>query len=141
MVAAILITAWVEQQLEDRSRPNILWQFVAYVFLTASEIMVSITGLEFSYAQAPRKMKSFVMALFFCSVALGNLLDSAVNELNEQDGRLVFSYFNYYLFFTALMLGASVLFIFVARNFKSQPVPQEDSSTSPARGYPDPSSS
>jgi POT family proton-dependent oligopeptide transporter len=136
-----LITAWVEQQLEDRSRPNILWQFVAYVFLTASEIMVSITGLEFSYAQAPRKMKSFVMALFFCSVALGNLLDSAVNELNEQDGRLVFSYFNYYLFFTALMLGASVLFIFVARNFKSQPVPQEDSSTSPARGYPDPSSS
>jgi POT family proton-dependent oligopeptide transporter len=141
MVAAFLIAAWVEQQLEDRSRPNILWQFVAYVFLTASEIMVSITGLEFSYAQAPRKMKSFVMALFFCSVALGNLLDSAVNELNEQDGRLVFSYFNYYLFFTALMLGASVLFIFVARNFKSQPVPQEDSSTSPARGYPDPSSS
>jgi POT family proton-dependent oligopeptide transporter len=127
MVAAFLITAWVEQQLEAGSRPNIFWQFVAYVFLTASEIMVSITGLEFSYAQAPRKMKSFVMALFFCSVALGNLLDSAVNELNERDGRQVFSNLNYYLFFTALMLGASILFIFVARRFKSQPVLQEDS--------------
>ena len=131
MIAAFLITAWVEQQLEDRSRPNIFWQFVAYVFLTASEIMVSITGLEFSYAQAPKKMKSFVMALFFCSVALGNLLDSAVNELNEHDGRLVFSYVDYYLFFTALMLGASVLFIFAARNFKSRPVLQDDSPAAP----------
>jgi POT family proton-dependent oligopeptide transporter len=76
-------------------------------------------------------MKSFVMALFFCSVALGNLLDSAVNELNEHDGRLVFSYVDYYLFFTALMLGASVLFIFAARNFKSRPVLQDDSPAAP----------
>jgi len=127
MVPAFLITAWVEQRLWHGSRPNIVWQFVAYVFLTASEIMVSITGLEFSYAQAPKKMKSFVMALFFCPFALGNLFTAAVNELNEHNGRLVFSYVDYYVFYTCLMLVASVLFIFVARKFKSQTFLQDES--------------
>jgi POT family proton-dependent oligopeptide transporter len=126
MVPAFMITAWVEQRLWQGSRPNIVWQFVAYVFLTASEIMVSITGLEFSYAQAPKKMKSFVMALFFCPFALGNLFTAAVNELNEHNGRLVFSYVDYYVFYTGLMLVASVLFIFVARKFKSQTFIQEE---------------
>jgi proton-dependent oligopeptide transporter, POT family len=127
MVPAFLITAWVEQRLGQGSRPNIAWQFVAYVFLTASEIMVSITGLEFSYAQAPKKMKSFVMALFFCPFALGNLFTAVVNELNERDGRLVFSYVDYYLFFTCLMLVSSILFIFVARTFKPQTFLQDES--------------
>jgi len=127
MVPAFMITAWVEQRLGHGSRPNIVWQFVAYVFLTASEVMVSITGLEFSYAQAPKKMKSFVMALFFCPFALGNLFTAAVNELNEHNGRLVFSYVDYYVFYTCLMLAASVLFIFVARKFKSHTFLQDES--------------
>jgi POT family proton-dependent oligopeptide transporter len=127
MVPAFMITAWVEQRLGHGSRPNIVWQFVAYVFLTASEVMVSITGLEFSYAQAPKKMKSFVMALFFCPFALGNLFTAAVNELNEHNGRLVFSYVDYYVFYTCLMLTASVLFIFVVRKFKSHTFLQNES--------------
>ncbi|MGA2541766.1 MAG: hypothetical protein ABSG78_09465 [Verrucomicrobiota bacterium] len=89
--------------------------------------MVSITGLEFSYAQAPKKMKSFVMALFFCPFALGNLFTAAVNELNEHNGRLVFSYVDYYVFYTCLMLTASVLFIFVVRKFKSHTFLQNES--------------
>ena len=40
--------------------------------------MVSITCLEFAYTQAPRSMKSLVMALFFLTVSLGNYLTSAV---------------------------------------------------------------
>jgi len=127
MVPAFMITAWVEQRLGHGSRPNIVWQFVAYVFLTASEVMVSITVLEFSYAQAPQNMQSFVMALFFCPFALGNLFPAAVNELNEHNGRLVFSYVDYYVFYTCLMLAASVLFIFVARKFKSHTFLQDES--------------
>ena len=40
--------------------------------------MVSITCLEFAYTQAPRSMKSLVMALFLLTVSLGNYLTSAV---------------------------------------------------------------
>ena len=121
MVVAFLVTTWVEQRIADRWHPNIVWQFFAYLFLTASEIMVSITGLEFSYAQAPKAMKSFVMALFFCSIALGNLFTAVVNEFNEHDGRLRFSRVEYYVFYTALMFVTAVVFIFAARKFKSQP--------------------
>ena len=45
------------------SKPSINWQLLGYVILTLGETMVSITGLEFSYTQAPNSMKSSVMAL------------------------------------------------------------------------------
>ena len=35
-----------------------------YVLLTMSEVLVSVTGLEFSYTQAPKSMKSLVMSLW-----------------------------------------------------------------------------
>jgi POT family proton-dependent oligopeptide transporter len=48
--------------------------------LTASEVLVSITALEFSYKQAPLRMKSFIMALFLFSTSVGNLMTAGVNE-------------------------------------------------------------
>ena len=36
--------------------------------------MVSITGLEFAYTQAPKKMKSTVMGFWLLTVTLGNVL-------------------------------------------------------------------
>ena len=63
--------------------PSILWQFFAYVILTAAEVMVSITGLEFSYTQAPNSMKSFVMGLWLLSVALGNFITAQVTSRLE----------------------------------------------------------
>jgi proton-dependent oligopeptide transporter, POT family len=62
MVAAFAIIWWIQARIDGGGKPNVGWQLLAYVFLTASEVMVSITGLEFSYKQAPRKMKSAVMA-------------------------------------------------------------------------------
>lgn len=69
-----LAQSWIDQGLE----PSIGWQVLAYAILTASEVMVSVTCLEFSYTQAPRRMKSIIMAIFLCSVALGNLFAMAV---------------------------------------------------------------
>jgi proton-dependent oligopeptide transporter, POT family len=59
-------------QIDAGARPNVGWQIVAYVLLTASEVMVSITGLEFSYTQAPKKMKSVIMAGWLFTTSLGN---------------------------------------------------------------------
>ncbi len=41
--------------------------------LEIGEVMVSVTGLEFAYANAPARMKSVVMGVWFCITATGNL--------------------------------------------------------------------
>ncbi len=49
--------------------------------------MVSVVGLEFSYTQAPRTMKSLVVALWYLSVSLGNLFAAGVNSfLQDANG-------------------------------------------------------
>ena len=61
-------------------RPSVWWQLLAYVVITASEVMVAIVGLEFAYTQAPKAMKSWVMALFWLSVWGGNQFTAQVNH-------------------------------------------------------------
>jgi POT family proton-dependent oligopeptide transporter len=66
----------------DRNGPGVVsvrWQFPAYVLLTMGEVMVSITGLEFAYTQAPRRMKSTIMGLWLLTVTLGNVLVSVIS--------------------------------------------------------------
>ncbi|MHC4168786.1 MAG: POT-type proton-dependent oligopeptide transporter [Planctomycetota bacterium] len=60
-------------------KPSVGWQFFAYLILTAAEIMISITCLEFSYTQSPKKMKSFIMAVYLLSISLGNAFTAVVN--------------------------------------------------------------
>jgi len=75
------------QQLIDAGQvPSIAWQLWAYLFLTSGEIMISITGLEFSYTQAPRTMKSVIMAVWLFSVSLGNLFTGLVNSAVQVPG-------------------------------------------------------
>ena len=53
---------------------------MAYALITAAEVLVSITCLEFSYTQSPKKMKSFIMAIYLFSVSLGNQFVSVFNQ-------------------------------------------------------------
>ena len=80
MVGAFATVAVAQQRIDSGAHPSIGWQIFAYALLTAAEVMVSITCLEFSYTQAPRKMKSVIMALFLMSVSLGNFFTAAVNS-------------------------------------------------------------
>lgn len=83
-VPAFLLPAWIESRLNAGFQPNIAWQLVSYVIITAAEVFVSITCLEFSYTQAPKRMKSFVMAFFLMSVSFGNLFVAGVNFLIQK---------------------------------------------------------
>ncbi|MFP6620123.1 MAG: oligopeptide:H+ symporter [Pirellulaceae bacterium] len=85
-VLAFLIPAWIEMRLASGEFVNIVWQLGAYGILTTAEVFVSITCLEFSYTQAPRKMKSLVMACFLMSVSLGNLFVAGVNFFIQEEG-------------------------------------------------------
>jgi POT family proton-dependent oligopeptide transporter len=116
-------------------RPNIVWQLIAYVLLTASEVLVYVTGLEFSYTQAPQKMKSFIMSLYLLSISAGNLFTSAVNQAIQRDDgttRLVGA--NYFLFFAGLMLLVSLAFVFVARYYRERTYIQGEPGAEPAGG-------
>ncbi len=120
-VAAFVISALIEVQIAAGLRPNVAWQLFAYLVITSAEVMVSITCLEFSYTQAPKGLKSFVMALFLLSVSLGNAFTSLVNYfIQNEDGSVRLAGADYYWFFTWVMFGVSILFIAVARRYKGK---------------------
>uniref|UniRef100_A0A183CM14 Solute carrier family 15 (Oligopeptide transporter), member 1 n=1 Tax=Globodera pallida TaxID=36090 RepID=A0A183CM14_GLOPA len=54
---------------------NILWQVPQLFVMTVGEILLSVTGLEFSYSQAAPSMKSVVQALWLLTVFFGNIID------------------------------------------------------------------
>lgn len=117
-VIAFAIPGYIQMQLDKGLTPPIAWQLLAYLFLTSAEVMVSITCLEFSYTQAPKTMKSFVMAFYFLSVAMGNLFTSAVNFfIQNDDGSSKLAGAHYFWFFTGLMFINSVLFLFVSNRY------------------------
>lgn len=91
---------------------SVAWQILPYLLLTMSEVMVSITGLEFAYTQAPKSMKGTIMSFWLLTVFAGNLLAATVAALNKFKGPMEF------FFFAALMTAASFIFIWVASRYK-----------------------
>jgi len=117
-VLAFGLSGVYEQWITDGMTPSILWQVLAYVVLTAAEVMVSITCLEFSYTQAPKQMKSFIMSLYLLSVSAGNAITAAVNVATmDEEGNSTLVGAAYYWFFTGLMLVAAVVFLWVGRRY------------------------
>lgn len=105
----------------DANWPSIAWQLLAYLVLTMAEVLVSVTCLEFSYTQAPKKMKSFIMSLYLLSVSAGNFLTAFVNKFTQDaDGNSTLVGASYYWFFTYLMLGAAVVYIFVSLFYREK---------------------
>jgi len=65
--------------IDGGARTSILWQVLPYALLTFAEVLVSATGLEFAYSQAPRKMKGVIMSFWTLSTTVGNLWVLLVN--------------------------------------------------------------
>lgn len=122
LTAGSYVVIWYIQTMIDAGqKPSVNWQFLAYVILTLGEAMVSITGLEFSYTQAPNKMKSAVMALWLFTVSMGNLFTAGVNYfIRNPDGSSKLDDQHYYMFFAELMFGAAIIFVIVASFYKGR---------------------
>ena len=125
--AAFAVSAIIQSWLDGGATPSIGWQFLAYAIITAAEILVSVTCLEFSYTQAPPQMKSFIMALYFLSISAGNIFTAMVNRLTmDAAGNSTLVGAQYYWFFTGLMVVAAVLFIPAAIAYKPKTYMQEE---------------
>jgi len=83
MTLGFSVVAISQQWIDAGERPSIGWQLLAFVLVTAAEVMISIVGLEFSYTQAPKSMKSLVLGVWYFAVFLGNGLTTAVNGVIE----------------------------------------------------------
>ncbi len=117
--ASFVIPALMESRITAGAEPSVLWLILSYVILTSSEVMVSITALEFSYTQAPKKMKSFIMAVFFLSITLGNVFTALVNKIIQNpDGSNKLPGAMYFWFFVGVMFVTAILFIPVASRYK-----------------------
>ncbi len=115
---SFVVSAWIEIMIERGETPTVYWQGLAYIVLTAAEVMVSVTGLEFSYSVAPKSMKSIVMAIWLFSVSLGSRVTWAVNTfIQNEDKTSKLPGDDYYWFFAGFMLVAAVGFSLVAMTF------------------------
>jgi proton-dependent oligopeptide transporter, POT family len=111
-VLSFLCAAAIQLAIDAGGKPNVAWQTFQYLFLSAGEVLVSVTALEFAYTQAPRSMKSVIMSLWYLTIAGGSLLTAWVAGLNRFHGAA------YFFFFAALMLAAAFLFHAVARRYR-----------------------
>ncbi|XP_036749676.1 solute carrier family 15 member 1 isoform X3 [Manis pentadactyla] len=89
---------------------NMALQIPQYFLLTCGEVVFSITGLEFSYSQAPSNMKSVLQAGWLLTVAVGNiivLIVAGAGRFSEQWAE--------YILFAALLLVVCVIFAIMAQ--------------------------
>lgn len=124
---SFVVPAYLESWIAQGETPSAWWQALAYAILTAAEVMVSMTAVEFSYTQAPLRLKSFIMGLYYVSVFLGNSFTALVNFSIEKAGLATsLTGASYYWFFVKCMLVTAVLFVVVARFYKGRTYLQAD---------------
>lgn len=132
MAGAYVLTSTIEEwitaaELAGTAPPNIGWQVLAYTILTAAEVLVSVTLLEFSYTQSKPEMKSLIVGLFYLAVAIGNVFTALVNRLtSDAEGNSTLQGADYYWFFTYVMFGAATLFAIYALFYKEKAYLQQE---------------
>uniref|UniRef100_A0A3Q2XJF0 Solute carrier family 15 member 1 n=1 Tax=Hippocampus comes TaxID=109280 RepID=A0A3Q2XJF0_HIPCM len=84
-------------------------QIPQYFFITAGEVMFSVTGLEFSYSQAPSNMKAVLQAGWLLTVAIGNFIVLIVAELAK-----IPEQWAEYVLFASLLIAVCFFFSIMA---------------------------
>lgn len=127
------MTAVYEIWLQAGQSVHFFWQLAAYVVLTTAEVICYGTALEFSYTQAPPKMKSLIMGLFLLSISLGNVLTAGFNYwLNRlpPEWKKSFEGPNYYWFFTGCMLITAFAYLVWSPFYRGQVYVQGEADSS-----------
>lgn len=106
--ASFVIVGWIQQRLESGQALNLAWQIVPYVVLTAGEVLLSTTGLEFAFTEAGKEMKSTIMSFWLLTVAFGNLMVSWITKLaggGDPSAAVSSGRFYFYALLTFLVAG------------------------------------
>ena len=124
---AWIVAGWLQLALDGGDAVSIAWQILPYVLLTLGEVLVSATGLEFAYSQAPQAMKGVIMSFWLLSVSYGNLwvllTNAAVRNdaVTQQIAATGLSETSFLMFFFALFaFVAAAVFAWYARRYPVQ---------------------
>ncbi|MFZ6758023.1 oligopeptide:H+ symporter [Undibacterium sp. Ji50W] len=124
---AWIVVGFMQLAIDGGNAIEITWQILPYALLTFGEVLVSTTGLEFAYSQAPLAMKGVIMSFWNLSVTIGNLWvllanssvkSDAVTEQIKSTGMSVTAFQMF--FFAGFALLAAFLFALYARGYKMQ---------------------
>lgn len=100
--SAFFIAALIESKIEAGQTIAVGVISFQYLALVVGEILVSITGSEFAYSEAPASMKSSVNAAWLLTVAAGNVIVAIVAEMSLFESQVS----EYILFGSAMMVCA-----------------------------------
>jgi POT family proton-dependent oligopeptide transporter len=122
---AWIVAGSIQVWLDNGHIVTILWQMLPYALLTFGEVLVSATGLEFAYSQAPAAMKGIITAFWQLSVTIGNLWVLLANNSIRSETVLTHvattglsqTAFLMY-FFAGFALLAAAIFAWHARNYQ-----------------------
>jgi POT family proton-dependent oligopeptide transporter len=125
--AAWIVVGLMQLWLDSGETVSIVWQILPYAILTLGEVLVSATGLEFAYSQAPLSMKGTITSFWNLSVTIGNLWVLLSNVSVKSPGALQAIKASGYsetaclmFFFAGFALLAATLFGLVARSYPMQ---------------------
>ncbi|MEO6038630.1 MAG: hypothetical protein ABIQ93_09475 [Saprospiraceae bacterium] len=107
LLAALLLESWVSHQIDLHRTVHAGWQVLALAILSAAEVLISISGLQYGYTHAPRSMKSTIGAIWLLTTAVGNGLNAWLNALADQEPAFAFLQCN--TFFYWLLCGLLAL--------------------------------
>jgi POT family proton-dependent oligopeptide transporter len=117
--ASYLVVAALQKQIEAGAHLSVLWQTVPYIILTAAEVLVSTTGLEFAFREAAPEMKSIVMSFWLLTIAFGDLLVVAVTKIFASASNEAASVSTgRFMLYAGLTFGVAILFSIVAAFYR-----------------------
>lgn len=118
---SFVIIALLQERVDAGEHPSVWWQIFAYIVLSAAEVLVSITGLEYAYTQAPKSMKSTMSAIWLLTVAAGNLFVALINGNISKGGFFAnFTGADFYWMFVVLCTIFFVAFLFISPRLKER---------------------
>jgi POT family proton-dependent oligopeptide transporter len=117
---SFVFIALIQMQLDAGHKPSVMWQIGPYVLLTLGEVLVSVTGLEFAYSQAPTSMKSAIQSFWLLTTFAGNLVVAVLARLK------LFSGTSALLFYAAVVAAAGIGLALVARHHVDRPYFRRD---------------
>ncbi len=116
-----LIVAALQRQIEAGAQLNILWQTVPYIVLTAAEVLISTTGLEFAFREASAELKSTIMSFWLLTVTVGDLFVVGITKLFSESGagnHAASVSTNRFLLYAGLTFVVALLFSVIATTYK-----------------------
>jgi len=122
---AYVVVGMIQTRVDAGAQFSVLWQTLPYFILTASEVLLSTTGLEFAFTQAAPEMKSTIMSFWLLTVAIGDLLVPILTVIKRQlitggaEESASVNPSTFYLY-AGLTLVCAVLFTVIAMRYKER---------------------